>query len=202
MPLTGDAIDDHELATRLTLQGKLDQALQLELSPQFRIRLLIRGFQWRELGEPAVQALLVGDDNSAGQRAARAVLCEYAGDRPAAQRLWRQALDLPEAVMDSTEEQTQLETAAILQTLGDVHDAAVDSSAYHQLLLALLLSGRAEALEAWFAKQSPAAAFEFLAVRSDYAAAFRQIGLEPDLSNFADLENRPGMRQDLLRVLA
>lgn len=183
LPLPRPASDDHQQAVRLFLSGQVQEALQQKISPQLKSRLAVRGFQWSELSESAVQQAILGQETSIANQAAHATLTELIGAPAEASQLWQNALGL-----SPTDEPTSInpeqELVAATEALHAASDSARQESSKNQLLLSLMLSGRVAAIERYFQESSPQAAFEFFMVRSEYGQAFQQLGLEPKLTNF------------------
>lgn len=182
LPLPVSAQDDHERAVQLFLLGEVDQALQLKISPQLKLRLATRGFQWHLLKVPSVQQALLEGQHSTSQQAALAVLHEFAGDRQAAAQRWSELRNQS----DQTDQTDQLDPSnfAILEALRSAASDSPDPSSYHQLLFSLLISGQTAVVEKFLEEQSPGLAFDLYIASNDYTSAFRQVGLEPELTNF------------------
>ncbi len=193
LPLTNEVNDDVDRAVRLFMSGQADQALALSIPLQLKLKLIARGFQWGRLTEPAIQRELLGDLQSVGGQAALACVFEFAGNRKAARDQWLKVLGMDERPGDSQGDDAESnddQTEAISQRELEIQAAVQllqtnqDEPATDQLLLALLLDGRVEAIERYLEEHSRKAAYEFYAASSNYAQAFRQLGLESDLSNF------------------
>jgi hypothetical protein len=183
LTLSGPAADDHQQAARLFLSGQMQESIKLNIAPQLKLRLAVRGFQWSELTDPAVQQALLGQEMSIGNQAAHAALAELIGDRDEATRRWQQILGSTQSEEQAPSDPEQ-ETLAAAEALQRMADAESQGASFNQLLLSLMLSGRVAAIEQYFQESSPQSAFEFLMVRSEYGQAFEQLGLDSKLNNF------------------
>lgn len=178
-------LDEYEQAMKLFFSGDLDQALDLHLSPQLKLRLATRGFRWQLLQDPSVQEALLEGRPSISQQAARAVLIEFSGDRFGAGQLWSQLLQQedPADPSDKTASPNPADHPMIDALRGAASDSQ-DPSSYHQLLYSLMMAGHTEMVDRFLEEHSPLLAFDLHIATNDYARAFRQVGLDADLGNF------------------
>ncbi len=199
----GETLDQQ--ASRLFYGGQVDEALQLVLSPRLRALMLTRSFQWNSFLDEQLQLTIAGAQRDVAQLAARAVLTEIGGDPARADALWAELLadsqtfsppeedsEQPVAQPDASpiaddapsDEAGNPQVDAALRRLFELNDPITgNADQSNQFLVALLMSGRVEAVEKYLAGTNQLLAFTFLVDRNHFGQALELLGLQPNLGN-------------------
>ena len=191
LPVNREPEDEDDKAKQLFFAGKPDEALKLDASPAVKYYIAMRGFQWEALKDKQIQRYLIAGQENPGGQAAQAMLLEFAGDADASQALWRGVLGLSDEEIQNSSKFNEVALKLLKEASPIATETEADArratptkpTAFHQLAVALILSGQADAVEQYLVEEDPQAAFGFV-LRRDYSAALKLIGLEPDLSNF------------------
>ncbi|MEM7473659.1 MAG: hypothetical protein AAF483_01565 [Planctomycetota bacterium] len=163
-------------ALELLYEGKVAAALKKPASDVLKERIYSRYGLWNALSKEEVRKLYLQESFGVSQQAAEAILFEYAGNFRAADELWQTLLG------SEGEEQTsdfELEISNALKLLEEV-----DFGSRNQLILALMASGRCDAVGQYLRQTDQDAAFDFLASDGKYESVFELQGLQSDFSNF------------------
>lgn len=220
-----DLTDPSVQAWNLFIEGKYDEMLKSAAPVNLKADLALRAFQWQAFKDPDLMAGVVGRRASVGQKAARAVMLEFAGELAESEAIWDAIL--PPADFAETEktpaektpaektpedktperdseeagdEDEVVDEAALLAaealrfrsemvrtdraTLETLERVATDPANLDRLLVSMLLTGRAQAVQDYMLENAPADAWSLCLTRGNQAAAMTALGLAPDLSNF------------------
>ena len=164
------------VAQRLLYSGHPQAALQAGASKNFRRKATTRGAVWSELTRPDRALLISGNPQSDAYKAVEAICLEFAGDFAASNAHWQELLSSTEP--NGGDDVAPTESAATQMLL----DAP--ASGANRLMLAMLLSGRAEAVGQYLSLFDSSAAFGFFGAGNRYAKALETVGLDPQLVNF------------------
>lgn len=185
-----EAEDVDTQAMHLLYSGNAAEAIQLEVTDSIRPTIVSRGALWSELARDEVRSALLLNRQSVARTAAEAICWEFAGDLERATEMWQQILQI-ETLEREPENKKQVDGQAPDVPRSDVRLQAElklleDVPEYEtaQLLLAMVLDGRMDAVGTYLAEQDPTAAFSFFIGGNNYAKAFEVIQLDTDLANF------------------
>jgi hypothetical protein len=188
-------------------QGRIDDALNGGAPAAIKAMIALRKFQWQALAQPDIQDSFLGARQSVSRKAAGAVLLEFAGQLAESERIWETILPASSAEAPFTApaelpaeqtEESQLATddEATIRSgsaLWSRTDPAVlvalealqnDPTDLERVLLTMIMTGRAQAVQDYLLKNQPSAAWGFCLARGDQDAALQSLGisLESDSS--------------------
>lgn len=164
------------VAQRMLYAGRAQESLEAGASVNFRRKATTRGAVWSQLTRPDRAVLISGNPRSAAAQAVEAIRQEFSGDFAASDATWQELLRSTQS--EDPDDKAKTSSAATQLLL------EAPASSANQLMLAMLLSGRSEAVGEYLNQFDSSSAFGFFAAGNHYAETLATVGLDPQLANF------------------